>query len=151
LKIGGLIRLGLYSEIARKDISLTRKLIKDKSYSSSRSDIQILRNSIIDNSDLKFNRLQSVTTHNDFFSTSECRDLLFHVQEHCFNLIQIDNLLKVCGLNFLGFEFFDESVKDIFRLQMPDSHEFSLQHWNEFELQNPDLFISMYGFWAIKT
>ena len=150
LKTGGLMRLGLYSEIARKDISLTRSLIKDKNLSNSHSDIQSLRNSIIDNSNLKFNKLQSVMTHNDFFSTSECRDLLFHVQEHCLNLSQINNLLKICGLTFLGFEFFDESVKDIYRLKMPESDEFSLHDWHEFEVQNPNFFSGMYQFWAIK-
>ena len=150
LKSGGLIRLGLYSEIARKDISLTRSLIKDKNLSNSYGDIQTLRNSIIDNSNLKFNKLQSVMTHNDFFSTSECRDLLFHVQEHCLNLIQINNLLKICGLTFLGFEFIDESVKEIYRFKMPESDEFSLHDWHEFEVQNPNFFSGMYQFWAIK-
>jgi tetratricopeptide (TPR) repeat protein len=86
MKTGGLIRLGLYSEIARQDVSLTRKLIKDKNLSNSHSDIKALRNSIIDNSNLEFNQLQSVMNHNDFFSTSECRDLLFHVQENCLTL-----------------------------------------------------------------
>jgi SAM-dependent methyltransferase len=150
LKSGGLIRLGLYSEIARKDISLTRSLIKDKNLSNSYGDIQTLRNSIIDNSNLKFNKLQSVMTHNDFFSTSECRDLLFHVQEHCLNLIQINNLLKICGLTFLGFEFIDESVKEIYRFKMPESDEFLLHDWHEFEVQNPNFFSGMYQFWAIK-
>jgi len=110
-----------------------------------------LRNSIIDNLNPEFNQLQSVMTHNDFFSTSECRDLLFHVQEHCFNLIQIDNLLKICGLIFLGFEFIDESMKDIYRLQIPEHNEFSLHGWHEFELQNPGFFSGMYQFWALKN
>jgi tetratricopeptide (TPR) repeat protein len=151
IKTGGLIRLGLYSEIARKDISLTRQFIKDKNLSNSQSFIQALRRSIINNLNLEFNQLQSVMNHNDFFSTSECRDLLFHVQEHCFNLNQIDDLLKVCGLTFLGFEFFDESVKDIFRLKKLDNDEFSLLDWHDFELQNPNFFSSMYQFWAIKV
>jgi len=150
MKTGGLIRLGLYSEMARQDISLTRKLIKDKNLSNSYSDIQSLRNSIIDNLNPEFNQLQSVMTHNDFFSTSECRDLLFHVQEHCFNLIQIDNLLEICGLIFLGFEFIDESMKDIYRLKIPEHNEFSLHGWHKFELQNPTFFSGMYQFWAIK-
>jgi len=150
LKTGGLIRLGLYSEIARQDISLTRRVIKDKNLSNSHSDIQGLRNSIIDNLNPEFYKLQSVMINIDFFSTSECRDLLFHVQEHCFNLIQIDNLLKICGLTFLGFEFIDESVKDIYRLNIPEHNEFSLHGWHEFELRNPNFFSGMYQLWAIK-
>jgi len=151
MKTGGLIRLGLYSEIARRDISIVRQLIKNKNLSSSLSDIRSLRNLIIDSSNLEFNKLQSVTVHNDFFSTSECRDLLFHVQEHCFNLIQIDDLLKIYGLTFLGFEFLENSLKDIFRNQMSGYSEFNLQSWHQFELKNPNFFISMYQFWAIKA
>jgi len=150
MKTGGLIRLGLYSEIARQDISLTRKLIKDINLSNSHSDIKVLRRSIIESSNLEFNKLQSVMNHNDFFSTSECRDLLFHVQEHCLTLNQIDKLLKVCGLTFLGFEFIDESIKDFYRLTMPEHNEFSLQSWHEFELKNPNFFSGMYQFWSIK-
>ena len=150
MKTGGLIRLGLYSEIARKDISLSRSLIKDRNLSNSHNDILALRLSIIENSNLEFNQLKSVMNHNDFFSTSECRDLLFHVQEHCFNLNQIDELLKVCGLTFLGFEFTDESMKNFYRLSMPEHNEFSLQSWHKFELQNPSFFSGMYQFWAIK-
>jgi tetratricopeptide (TPR) repeat protein/SAM-dependent methyltransferase len=150
LKTGGLIRLGLYSEIARQDISLTRRVIKDKNLSNSHSDIQGLRNSIIDNLNPEFYKLQSVMINIDFFSTSECRDLLFHVQEHRFNLIQLDNLLKICGLTFLGFEFIDESVKDIYRLKIPEHNEFSLHGWHEFELRNPNFFSGMYQLWAIK-
>jgi len=151
MNTGGLIRLGLYSEIARRDISIVRQLIKNKNLSSSLSDIRSLRNLIIDSSNLEFNKLQSVTVHNDFFSTSECRDLLFHVQEHCFNLIQIDDLLKIYGLTFLGFEFLENSLKDIFRNQMSGYSEFNLQSWHQFELKNPNFFISMYQFWAIKA
>ena len=42
--------------------------------------------------------------HRDFFSTSECRDLLFHCQEHRFTLPQISAFLAESGLAFLGFE-----------------------------------------------
>jgi hypothetical protein len=35
----------------------------------------------------------------------ECRDLLFHVQEHRFSLPQIGATLEELGLDFVGFEF----------------------------------------------
>ena len=41
---------------------------------------------------------------NDFYSTSECRDLLFHVQEHRMTLPQIKAFLAAQDLQFLGFE-----------------------------------------------
>ena len=46
---------------------------------------------------------KNVTRYSDFFTTGECRDLLFHVQEHQFTIPQIKDLLAENGLTFLGF------------------------------------------------
>ena len=40
----------------------------------------------------------------DFFSLSEVRDLLFHVQEHTFTIPEIKDMLSKLGLIFCGFE-----------------------------------------------
>ena len=48
--------------------------------------------------------LQWLSQMPDFFSTSECRDLLFHVQEHRLTLSQIESFLAEFGLHFVGFE-----------------------------------------------
>ena len=39
----------------------------------------------------------------DFYVTSECRDLLFHVQEHRYGLLQLRGMLAALDLRFLGF------------------------------------------------
>ena len=44
---------------------------------------------------------RSVTRLNDFFSASECRDLLFHVQEHQMTLPQIAAFIAQDGLAFM--------------------------------------------------
>ena len=88
----------------------------------------------------------------DFFNLSECRDLLFHVQEHRFTLPQIEESLEALQLGFLGFENanyrankgFSESHKDKQALT-------SLSRWHEFELDNPDTFLGMYQFWCKKN
>jgi hypothetical protein len=41
----------------------------------------------------------------DFFTMSECRDLLFHVQEHRHRLPEIARFIDDIDLQFLGFEF----------------------------------------------
>src|SRR5262249_14899340 len=49
--------------------------------------------------------LASVTRFTDFFSASECRDLLFHVQESRLTIPRIKAFLTQNNLRFLGFEF----------------------------------------------
>ena len=147
-KPNGLMRIGLYSEIARKDITNARKLIKKKGLSS--SNIRSFRNEIFTSSDNEIIDIKNVSSFFDFYSTSMCRDLLFHVQEYQFNLIQIDEILNKLGLAFLAFEFPYTNIKDAFRQENPSGSEFSLLDWHQFELNNPNTFISMYQFWVIK-
>ena len=87
----------------------------------------------------------------DFISLSECRDLLFHVQEHGFTLPQIEAALKALDLKFLGFEMRDQSTFRKFRKSHPSRRALtSLDLWHEFELKNPNTFRSMYQFWCKK-
>lgn len=40
----------------------------------------------------------------DFWILSECRDLIFHVEEHRFTLLGIGAMLEACRLGLLGLE-----------------------------------------------
>ncbi len=75
-----------------------------------------------------------------FFTASECRDLLFHVQEHRFTLPQIEAALETLGLDFLGFEFPGAKPAALA----------SLADWHRFEAENPETFAGMYEFWVRK-
>ena len=87
----------------------------------------------------------------DFFTTSACRDLLFHVQEHRFTLPRIAEIIERFGLEFLGFEFEDVSVRHRFRSRFGSGTiERSLEAWHEFEQEHPGTFRGMYQFWVMK-
>ena len=75
LRPGGLMHLGFYSEAGRKDVVAARSFIAERGFGSTPAEIRRCRQ------DLLKTPLASVTRFTDFFSTSECRDLLFHVQE----------------------------------------------------------------------
>jgi hypothetical protein len=45
-----------------------------------------------------------VLTSQDFFSTSGCRDLLFHVQEHRVTSTEVGLFVQENDLTFIGFE-----------------------------------------------
>jgi ubiquinone/menaquinone biosynthesis C-methylase UbiE len=151
LKPGGLMNIGLYSETARQHIVAGRSMIAEMGYTSSAGDIRQCRQDIIarvENGDISLKKIFSM---NDFYSHSECRDLLFHVQEHRFTIPQILDALDVLNLKFLGFEMRDQSTMKKFKDIYPKETDLtSLALWHEFEQQHPDTFIGMYQFWCIK-
>jgi 2-polyprenyl-3-methyl-5-hydroxy-6-metoxy-1,4-benzoquinol methylase len=151
LRPGGLMNIGLYSEIGRQDIIAGRSLIAEKGYSTSPEDIRRCRQDIIAMAEDGDNEMVKICNRYDFFSLSNCRDLLFHVQEHRFTLPQIDEALQSLKLNFLGFEMEDRRTLSRFRESHPDGDCLtSLSLWHEFELDNPDK-LPGYPFWCQKS
>lgn len=150
LRVGGVMKIGLYSEIARQHIVKARRQIREKKYTSSPDDIRQYREEVFamgnDSEVLK------VIGISDFYSLSECRDLLFHVQEHRFTLLQIEDALNNLGLKFLGFELKQSWIRNEFAKRYPEKDSFvSLSLWHQFEVENPDIFMGMYEFWVQKV
>lgn len=152
LKPGGLMKIGLYSELARKPIIAARQLISELSLSHTAKDMLQFRSAVLESEGEMHSKFGTLTNFNDFFSTSELRDLLFHVQEHRFTLPQINEALKVLGLTFVGFEFVHENIKKRFlRVCSAPQSVYSLDAWHEFELENTETFVGMYQFWVQKN
>jgi len=151
LKPQGLMRIGLYSETARQPIVAGRSLIADAGYTNSPQDIRRCRHDILSKSQNGDRTLEKLLKMSDFHSLSECRDLLFHVQEHRFTIPEIEDALNSLQLEFLGFEIENRTVMRKFKDKHPDETDLtSLSHWHDFEQQNPDTFASMYQFWCRK-
>jgi len=150
LKPQGLMRIGLYSQIARQNIVEIREFIAKKNYDNSPKDIRECRSEIMNMTTDSNSRIQTIINSYDFYSLSSCRDLLFHVQEHRFTLPQIANALEKMGLTFIGFDC-SPQIKNQFKAQYPNNEDlFSLQLWHQFEQDHPDAFIHMYQFWVQK-
>ena len=96
LKTGGLMKIGLYSEMARQDIVKIREEIKQRRNGSSNAEIKSFRNMMLKS--YKDNYMQ-VFRFPDFYSLSELKDLLFHVQEHRFTIPQIKDHLNKLGIS----------------------------------------------------
>jgi tetratricopeptide (TPR) repeat protein/SAM-dependent methyltransferase len=148
LKPDGFLRLGLYSELARQDVVQGRAFIADRGYGGTAAEIRECRQELM--SAAAGSPLRALAEHVDFFSTSTCRDLLFHVQEHRLTLPQLDEALRDAGLEFLGFEL-DAAVIRAFRARFPRQEDLvSLTCWHAFETENPRTFVGMYQFWTQK-
>jgi len=146
---GGVMKLGFYSEMARRDIVTARKRIAERGLMPVDEDIRAFRSRILmDQSDADLSGLFRAW---DFFSLSECRDCLFHAQEHRYTLPQIKKMIADQGLVFAGFQFPDLDTKIKYQRLFPqDPGMTDLDCWDAFERQYPDTFWGMYVFWCQK-
>lgn len=146
LKPGGIMFIGLYSKLARSGIKKIRQDIHERGLNPTLKDIRQLRCEILQHPE---NDTQGLHQSKDFFSTSNCRDLLFHVQEHCFTIPELQKALTTFNLDFLGFE-----LEAPTRLQFVSAYGeealYDLTKWAEFEKENPQTFAGMYQFWLQK-
>jgi SAM-dependent methyltransferase len=144
LRPGAAMRIGFYSELARRDVVAARVFITERGYGATIDDIRRCRQEM--KAANEGTPLRNLTKIGDFFAASECRDLIFHVQEHRLSLPQIKAFLDGHGLEFLGFDI-DEAVIARFRSRFPDAEDaLDLDRWHVFETENPDTFVSMYQF-----
>jgi SAM-dependent methyltransferase/tetratricopeptide (TPR) repeat protein len=145
LKPGGWMRIALYSELARKEVSLAREEIAKSACPATPEGIRGFRERVMTDPDGELFYL--CANFRDFFSLSECRDLLFHVQEHQFTVPKIQQLIEPFNLEFMGFSMLPESVMAK-KAEITDWQ--SLDQWWEFERAHPETFGNMYHFWLRK-
>lgn len=150
LQPGGVMRVGLYSELARKTIAAAREEVAASRVPSTPGAIRAFRQRIM--TDPKLEPLRSLAaTTGDFFSMGEIRDLIFHVQEHRFDLVTIKRHLAALGLEFSGFLLTNRDVVRTFHALYPSTAEWlDLDCWAEFEVRYPDTFYGMYQFYCVK-
>lgn len=145
---GGVMRIGLYSAIARRHVVHARELIAAEGFAPTREGIRSCRAAILARHE-DDPLLARVARGADFYSLSGCRDLLFHVQEARFSIPQLGEMMAALDLAFLGFEFPDERATTDYLAQFPGDRALAdLRNWQRFEESRPDTFAQMYQFWA---
>ena len=146
LKSGGLMRIGLYSKLARQPIVQIREEISNAGIRLSNEGIKSFRTMLINSSQ---NHHKAILNSPDFYSLSELKDLLFHVQEHRFTIPRIKEYLSEAGLKFCGFES-DKIVSHFKLINAGADDPFDLDKWQAYEEDNPSAFSEMYQFWCQK-
>ena len=149
LRPNGEMRLGLYSESARRTITAVRAFIAEQGYRPTLEDIRRCRQLIL--AEVERGRWHDAIRPGDFYSVSGCRDLLFNVMEHRFTIARIKAFLDREQLSFLGFDL-EKSILDAFRKQFPGEASLTdLDLWATFEADNPQTFRHMYQFMVRRT
>lgn len=148
----GMMLLGFYSEVARKELPL----LKD----------QILQRLGVDESDLTrddIRRWRAGLTEqdkkqlwlqvSDFFSLSGIMDLLFHPQQAEYELPALEKMLGKAGLKFeqmmnpsFGMALYGQQIGQM----LQTNPQPSLNDWHELEQQCPHCFIDMFNFFVSK-
>jgi tetratricopeptide (TPR) repeat protein len=146
LKPGGLMKVGLYSELARQYIVKIKKEISNADIGSSDEEMKSFRDSIIGS---EKDHYELILFTRDFYSLSELKDLLFHVQEHRFTIPQIKDCLNELGLKFCGFES-AKIVSNFTQTNKNKNDPYDLDKWQAYEEANPRAFVEMYQFWCQK-
>jgi hypothetical protein len=148
LRPGGIMQVGLYSELARQDVIAARALIAERGYRPIPEDIRRFREEVMAADDGSL--LKSLIQSNEFFAANECRDLGFHIQEHRTTLRKIKSFLSANDVQFAGF-MLDASTFQRFATRFPEPAAMTdLDRWHAFETQAPDTFAAMYRFLVRK-
>jgi len=146
LKPGGLMSIGLYSELARQNIVKMRQEISEAGIGSSNAAMKSFRTTVM-TSDQSHHK--KILNSPDFYSLSTLKDLLFHVQEHRYTIPQIQDSLAELGLKFCGFE--SDKIVSHFKLNHTGAGDpYDLDKWQAYEEVNPRAFVGMYQFWCQK-
>jgi len=147
LKPGGLMKIGLYSEMARQYIVEMRQEIGKAGIGSSDAAMKSFRKTVMKSDQ---NHHKKILNSSDFYSLSTLKDLLFHVQEYRFTIPQIHDSLAELGLKFCGFES-DKIVSHFEQTNTGVGDPYDLDRWQAYEEANPRAFVGMYQFWCQKV
>jgi SAM-dependent methyltransferase len=146
---GGLMLVGLYSAVARRDLAALRG---DPAYPGAGcqdSALRAFRRVLMDRA--KGKPGSELVQSADFYTMSEFRDLVCHVNEHHMRLPEIAEFLDRNALTFRGFWLSPHWLHE-FRKRYPNEPwPGRLELWEAFEEANPRTFDAMYLFWCNKA
>jgi len=151
LRPRGILRLGLYSTIARAAIAQGRALIARDGFPPTADGIRAFRAAIFRRPEEDPLR-KALATSYDFYSLSQCRDLLFHVQEHTFTLPQVDDMAHAFDLAVLRVDTRSPAHRAAYHARFPDDVAAThLLNWHAHEQAHPATFAGLYSLWFCRA
>lgn len=143
---GGVMKVAVYSTMARKDITIERNKIAALNMEPTASNIRLYRQALINQQPPS----PVTSMFVDFYSLSECRDLLFHQHEQCYSWQEIKQCCETLNIDFLGLVD-STHISDAFLKRFPEEKTTrSFEKLEALEKENPYIFRSMYQFLVQK-
>ncbi len=147
LRPGGIMLIGLYSAVARRNIAELRSEAGYPGPSCDDDTARVFRASLMDRPDVA----ASLALSHDFYTLSDFRDLVLHEHERPIFLSEIEAFLDENGLCFKGF-YLPRPVTNAFLAASPEERwPGRLGTWAAFEESHPRAFDAMYRLWCEKT
>jgi tetratricopeptide (TPR) repeat protein/SAM-dependent methyltransferase len=144
---GGLMKLGLYSEVARQDVVAARAVLDAAGLGTSPDALRRGRRLLLDLPD--DHPANPVVWSPDFPSLAGFRDLVRHACEHRYTLDRLGDELRAVGLELLAFQHPDPRPAAWYAARFPDDPaQRDLGRWAEVEAAHPACFRGMYQFWC---
>jgi len=147
-KPGALLQIQLYGRRPRLDVIAAREVIRSRGLRPGPAEIRAFRREVLAaGPDSPLWRLRRFR---DFFSMSECRDLLFHVQEHQYDLPEIVALAEQAGLKVLGVSRdMGRAAMLAYRAMFPeDASRTDPLKWDAVEARDADVARRMFPVWC---
>jgi 2-polyprenyl-3-methyl-5-hydroxy-6-metoxy-1,4-benzoquinol methylase/cytochrome c-type biogenesis protein CcmH/NrfG len=150
MRPGGLLKLGLYSKRARGAVNIAREIIRQRQLPATPSAMREFRQTVF--AAERNSPLKSLLRWRDFYSMSDCRDFLFHVKEHQFDLPEVAAMLTENGLKVLGMskQLPRSALLAYHKIFPRDKTMADLQNWHVVEKHYPETFLGMYQIWCCK-
>ena len=148
---GGVLKIALYSTLARTAFSEARKWARREGFNPTAQEIRDFRAAVMARPESDPIR-QRLTESYDFYSVSQCRDLVFHVEEHTFALPELASIFAELGLSVLRVEARGPRDIEAYNARFPsDPAATVLSNWDVLERENPTMFSRMYVFWLSRS
>jgi len=146
----GLLKIGLYSQTAREPVTHARQRVAELGLTAAADDIRRFRQVAL--TAPEGDALRRILDFGDFYTLSNCRDLLFHVHEQNLSMAAIRGLLAGAGLRFIGFETADAGTADEYRRLFPEHAAMDdLCRWEAVEEASPGAFAGLYQCWCVRA
>ena len=150
LRPGGILRLGLYSSAARVAVRDAWRFVSELRLQPTVADIRKFRRELLKihwGNPVFPSRMAPLVEAGDFYSTSACRDLVFHIREVQFSIRTIFELVDNLNLDLVGFEFSAPRLEQHYRSRFPDDSRIrSRENLLQFESENPGAFWELIRF-----
>ena len=147
LRPGGVMMVALYSRRARRHIAALRAARDDLGLVATADGIRDFRRRVMFED--AFAPYRGMLDAIDFYSTSGCRDLAFHVEEHQYGPSDIADILDRLELELIGLQHATPEPARRYRKAYPgDPTQTDLANWDQFEETHPKTFAQMIRFWC---
>jgi 2-polyprenyl-3-methyl-5-hydroxy-6-metoxy-1,4-benzoquinol methylase len=143
----GYFKLALYAKKYRETLAFEKSLIKKLNLRPNLEGVRRAREVLFKEGQ---NKMFSSSSIRDFYSTSECIDLLMHTQELSYDIDELETFFQ-SKYSFLGFVFGNSLKQKLYDQNFPEDYKrLNLKNWKKLENDNPNLFSSMYQLWMQK-